>query len=52
MGGLGSMATWQKSELSKSDRVHFTTTGYKLMGDLLFNAILKSYENHINAKYR
>lgn len=52
MGGLGSMATWQKSELSKADRVHFTTTGYKLMGDLLFNAILKSYENHINAKYQ
>lgn len=52
MGGLGSMSTWQKNELSKSDRIHFTTTGYKLMGDLLFNAILKSYENHINAKYR
>ena len=51
MGGLGSMATWQKNELSKSDRVHFTTSGYKLMGDLFFNAILKSYENHINAKY-
>jgi lysophospholipase L1-like esterase len=51
MGGLGSMATWQKNDLSKSDRVHFTTAGYKLMGDLMFNAILKSYENHINNKY-
>jgi len=51
MGGLGSMATWQKYELAKSDRVHFTGTGYKVMGDLLFNAILRSYENHINAKY-
>jgi lysophospholipase L1-like esterase len=51
MGGLGSMSTWQKNGLAANDRVHFTTSGYKLMGDLLFNAILKSYENHINAKY-
>jgi lysophospholipase L1-like esterase len=51
MGGLGSMATWQKNDLAKSDRVHFTTVGYKLMGDLLFNAILKNYETHINNKY-
>lgn len=51
MGGIGSMATWQKNSLSQSDRVHFTSAGYKLMGDLLFNAILRSYENHMNAKY-
>lgn len=51
MGGLGSMATWQKNSLAQSDKVHFTSAGYKLMGDLLFNAILKSYESHINAKY-
>lgn len=51
MGGLGSMATWQKNSLAANDRVHFSTAGYKLMGDLLFNAILRSYENHMNAKY-
>jgi lysophospholipase L1-like esterase len=51
MGGLGSMATWQKNDLGKTDRVHFTTAGYKLMGDIFFNAILKSYENHIQNKY-
>lgn len=52
MGGLGSMATWQQNGLSQKDRVHFTSAGYKLMGDLMFNAILKSYETHINNKYR
>ncbi len=52
MGGLGSMATWQQNGLSQKDRVHFTSSGYKLMGDLMFNAILKSYETHINNKYR
>jgi len=52
MGGLGSMATWQQNGLSQKDRVHFTSAGYKLMGDLMFNAILKSYETHINNKFR
>jgi lysophospholipase L1-like esterase len=51
MGGLGSMATWQQNGLSQKDRVHFTSSGYKLMGDLMFNAILKSYEYHLNNKY-
>lgn len=52
MGGLGSMATWQKNGLAQSDRIHFTTAGYKLMGDLMFMAILKSYESHIYHKYQ
>lgn len=52
MGGLGSMATWQKNGLSQSDRIHFTTSGYKLMGDLMFSAILRSYESHIYHKYQ
>ncbi len=52
MGGLESMETWVKNGLGKSDRVHFTTTGYKLMGDLLFEALLKHYEYHIKRMYQ
>jgi len=52
MGGLGSMSTWHKNELAQKDKVHFTASGYKLMGDLMFNAIIKGYEYHINHKYR
>lgn len=51
MGGLGSMATWASNGLGASDKIHFSSKGYKLMGDLMFNAILHSYEYHIEAKY-
>ncbi len=47
MGGLQSMAIWQSNGLAQADKVHFTPTGYRLMGDLMFSAILKSYEKHL-----
>jgi lysophospholipase L1-like esterase len=47
MGGLQSMAVWQSHGLAQGDKVHFTSTGYRLMGDLLFSAMLKSYEKHL-----
>ena len=43
MGGFGSMATWQEAGLAQSDKVHCTQTGYRLVGDLLFEAIMDSY---------
>ncbi len=43
MGGLKSMEKWYKAKLAQKDRVHFTTAGYQLIGDLftsaLFNAL-------------
>lgn len=51
MGGLGSMETWMNNGLGKKDRVHFSTPGYKLMGDLLFEAILKEYEIYLMHTY-
>jgi lysophospholipase L1-like esterase len=49
MGGLGSMSTWEREGLAASDRVHFTRAGYTLIGDLMFEAILKSYVNHLKS---
>ena len=46
MGGLGSIKTWQKHGLAKTDKIHLTSDGYKLMGDLLFSAIMKSYADY------
>ena len=43
MGGPGSMASWQQAGLAQSDKIHFTTEGYKLLGDLLFEAIMECY---------
>lgn len=47
MGGPGSMATWDKNGLAASDRIHFTRAGYTLIGDLMFEALLKGYLNHV-----
>ena len=45
MGGYGSMARWQEAGLSQGDKIHFTPAGYKLVGDLLFEAIMERYYN-------
>ena len=39
MGGLKSMDTWYKHGLAQKDRVHFTTTGYQLIGTLFYQAL-------------
>ncbi len=43
MGGTGSMAAWQEAGLAQSDKIHFTTEGYRLLGDLLFEAIMDCF---------
>jgi lysophospholipase L1-like esterase len=50
MGGFNSSSLWYKDFLMAYDRIHFTTKGYLIKGDLLFFAILKSYDNHIDNK--
>ena len=50
MGGLHSMRDWEKAGLAKKDKVHFTNEGYQLLGDLLYNALIKDYRNHLNNK--
>lgn len=47
MGGLKSMAAWEKAGLAKRDKIHFTNEGYELLGDLLFNALMEKYEDHL-----
>lgn len=44
MGGLGSIDAWHEAGLAAGDHVHFTPEGYRLLGDLLFNAIMARYE--------
>ena len=47
MGGLCSMQDWEKAGLAKKDKVHFTNEGYMLLGDLLYNALINRYIEHI-----
>ena len=42
MGGLKSMDRWRLAKLGRPDRVHFTTAGYQLLGDLFSEALLKA----------
>lgn len=49
MGGYRSMLKWQKAGMASKDRVHFTNKGYTLLGNLMFEAINKSYLN--NSQY-
>lgn len=47
MGGLGSMAKWEKADLAKSDKVHFKLAGYHLLGDMFYKALIQAYQEHI-----
>lgn len=49
MGGLGSVRDWEAAGLAKRDKVHFTESGYELVGDLLFNALMDSYVQHLKS---
>ncbi|MBO4504083.1 MAG: hypothetical protein J5730_04670 [Bacteroidales bacterium] len=41
MGGLKSMETWRKKGHAQKDRVHFTASGYNLIGDLFYEAFIR-----------
>ena len=43
MGGYGSSEKWCKENLMKKDHIHFTQEGYRLIGDILYNAIVEDY---------
>ena len=52
MGGLKSIAEWEKAGLANRDKIHFKSNGYKLLGDMMYNAIIDEYINHINKASR
>jgi lysophospholipase L1-like esterase len=43
MGGLGSVKHWLKNQLTALDQVHFSGKGYRLQGDLLYDALIQDY---------
>ena len=49
MGGLYSMKDWENAGLAQRDKIHFTGDGYKLIGDLLYNALISRYLEHVKA---
>ncbi len=50
MGGLESMKDWEEAGLAKRDKIHFTEEGYAVVGDLLFNALMGKYVEHLRRR--
>lgn len=46
-GGKASMNSWFKRGLAQSDKVHLTTPGYNVRGELFLNALLNSYLTYL-----
>jgi lysophospholipase L1-like esterase len=46
MGGYRSMPKWFKAGLASKDKVHFTNKGYTILGNLMYEAVNKSYINY------
>jgi lysophospholipase L1-like esterase len=47
--GYGSAANWVRRGMMNLDRIHFTGEGYKIQGQLLFNALAKGYNNYVGS---
>jgi lysophospholipase L1-like esterase len=50
MGGLGSFKQWHNAKLAKKDRVHFNRQGYRLIGKLMFDALIDGYDTRLNTR--
>jgi lysophospholipase L1-like esterase len=47
MGGMGSIEFWIRNHMAAKDHVHLSSSGYRLLGDLMFNAFIKKYEDYL-----
>lgn len=52
MGGEESILKWKNDELATKDKIHFTREGYTIIAKLMFNAILKDFEEYLHDKNR
>lgn len=51
-GGYKSCYQWKKYGLLRSDGVHFNRKGYEFQGNLMYEAIIKSYNEYVGAGLR
>ncbi len=52
MGGKGAMRNWMLAGLAQTDHVHFTASGYRQLGDLLFRDLMADYDIYTEARGR
>jgi lysophospholipase L1-like esterase len=46
-GGNHSANQWTKKELLQADGIHFTKKGYVLQGELLYEALIKGFNEYV-----
>ncbi len=49
-GGYKSCYQWKKYKLMRKDGVHFSRAGYELQGNLLYEALMKSYNRYVSVR--
>ena len=52
MGGLGSFRRWQSLDWAQDDGVHLNSAGYRIVGNLLFDAWLDAWGRHAHPDFR
>lgn len=50
-GGKNSADRWKANSLLQADGIHFTKAGYHLIGSLLYEAIMKGYQEYVQYRY-
>jgi lysophospholipase L1-like esterase len=50
MGGAGAMDQWVKAGQAQADHVHLTASGYRLLGDAIYNDIMTQYGLFLKAR--
>lgn len=49
-GGFKSCYQWKKYKLMRKDGVHYFRAGYELQGNLLYEALMKSYNKYVSVR--
>jgi lysophospholipase L1-like esterase len=50
MGGKGSMRQWVLAGMAQYDHVHFTGSGYRMLGDAVFRDVMSQYDAFLKAR--
>jgi lysophospholipase L1-like esterase len=51
LGGKHSADRWKKNNLLQSDGIHSTRAGYELQGRLLYQALIRGYNEYVRYRY-
>jgi lysophospholipase L1-like esterase len=51
MGGENSAARWKEAQLLRADGVHFTKEAYDYQGNLLYEAIMKGFNEYVPVRH-